>query len=86
MPSTFALYHVEVWIPSVVYTALFMGGTSHGVGTHESTYAWVPGPILCSVLPELVEDYHQITHKPKLDKLKPYVSVSVLLLIVIWRQ
>lgn len=56
------------------------------MATHESTYARVPGPILCSVLPELVEDYHRITRKPKLDKLEPYVSVSVPLLIVIWRQ
>lgn len=75
-PTAFASYDISVWLPSVTPVALTATGTSRGAGTHESGNAWVPGPILRSAAAGLVDEYHRVSGKPRLDKHKLYVSVS----------
>jgi len=79
-PTAFASYDIEVWLPSVTTIALTATGTSRGAATHESGNAWVPGPILRSAAAGLVDEYHRVSGKPRLDKHEPYVPVSASLL------
>ena len=76
----FASYDIEVWLPSTTTIALTATGTSRGAATHESGNAWVPGPILRSIAAGLVDEYHQVSGKPRLDKHEPYIPVSASLL------